>query len=248
MNDLGRALDELVVDAPVARASWEDVRRRVRRSRQRTIITAVGVAVVGVAIAAPAVAIGGQRLGLFGGGTPVAADVLSSYNLHVIGAMANGTSPRVPASKREDLDRFSASSLRQIAERDGHAFFVARRRTGGLCVSVGVVGSARVLGSIVCSPDFPSRSMPILDQSTFGGSPQLLSLIRLEGFAADGVAAVGILSTSDTVEAQTAVQDNVYSRTEGLPTEGAAGIVALDRNGDRLYVQCYARSGCKGNG
>ena len=165
----------------LARTSWDDVRRRARRSRQRRIVTAVAITVVGVAIAAPAVAIGGQRLGLFGGGTPVAADALSPYNLHVMGAMANGTSPRVPASQREDMDRFSASSLRQIAERDGHTFFVARRREGGLCVSVGVTGSARVLGSIVCSPDFPSPRMPILDRSTVRGSPQLPASIRLRG-------------------------------------------------------------------
>lgn len=244
MNDLGSVLDELVADAPLARASWDDVRRRARRSRQRRIVTAVAITVVGVAIAAPAVAIGGQRLGLFGGGTPVAADALSPYNLHVMGAMANGTSPRVPASQREDMDRFSASSLRQIAERDGHTFFVARRREGGLCVSVGVTGSARVLGSIVCSPDFPSPRMPILDRSTVRGSPQLPASIRLEGFAADGVAAVGILTTSDTVEAQTAVQSNVYSRGEEVPMKEVAGIVALDRDGDRLYVLCFARTGC----
>lgn len=248
MTDLGRVLDELVIDAPLARESWDDVRRRARRSRRRRIVTAIALAVIGVGIAAPPLAIGGQRLGLIGGGTPVAADALSPYNLHVMGAMANGTSPRLPASRREDMERFGASSLRQIAERDGHTFFVARRRDGGLCVSVGVTGSARVLRSIACSPDFPSGKMPILDASTVRGSPQLPASIRLEGFAADGVAAVGILTTSDTIEAQTPVQDNVYSRAEEVPMENVAGIVALDRDGDRLYALCFARTGCKRNG
>jgi hypothetical protein len=244
MSEFENVLDELVVDAPVARASWGDVQKRARRTRRRRV-TATVVAVVGIAIAVPAVAIGGQLLGFFGGGTPVGTERFSSYDLHVIGAMASGVSPRVPTSKREDLERFGASSLRQIATRDGHTFFVATRKGGGLCVSVGVLGSARTLGSIMCSPDFPSATLPILDQSRFSGSPELLSMTRLEGFAADGVSTIGILTMNGKVEAETPVQDNVYSRADGLPDEGFVGIVALDANGDRLYVQCYARNGCR---
>jgi hypothetical protein len=243
MSEFESVLDELVVDAPVARASWGDVQKRARRKRRRRVTAAV-VAVVGIAIAAPAVAIGGQLLGFFGGGTPVSADRLSSYDLHVIGAMASGVSPRVPTSKREDLERFGASSLRQIATRDGHTFFVARVKGGGLCVSVGVLGRDRTLGSIMCSPDFPSATLPILDQSTFSGSPELASMTRLEGFAADGVSTIGILTMNGKVEAETPVQDNVYSRVDGFPDGTVAGIVALDENGDRLHVLCFWRSGC----
>jgi hypothetical protein len=244
MSDFETALDELARDAPLERASWSDVQKRVRRFKQRRIAVAV-ITVVAVAIAAPAVAIGaGHLAGLFGGGTPVGTESLSSNDLHVIGAMASGVSPRVPASQREDLERFAASSLRQLATRNGHAFFVARRQQGGLCVSVGVQGSSRILGSIVCSPQFPSPAMPILDQSTFSGSPTQPSLERVEGFAADGVSTIGILTANGKIEAETPVQDNVYSRVDGLPDESVTGIVALDGNGDRLYVQCYAPGGC----
>lgn len=244
MSVFESVLDELVADAPVARASWSDVQKRARRSRQRRV-AAAAIAVITLAIAAPAVAIGGgQLVGLFGGGTPVGTERLSTYDLHVIGAMASGVSPRVPASQRQDLERFSASSLRQIATRDGHAFFVATRQEGGLCVSVGVLGSDRILGSIICSPDFPSRSMPILDQSTFGGSPEMPSVTRLEGFAADSVATVGILTSNGNVEAKTPVRDNVYSRVDGFPDQTVLGVVALDENGDRLHVLCFWRSGC----
>lgn len=245
MSEFESVLDELVGDAPVARANWGDVQTRARRSRRRRV-TAIAIAVVGVAIAAPALAIGGGHVvGLFGGGTPVGTERISTYELHVIGAMANGVSPRVPASQREDQARFRASSLRQIATRDGHVFFVANRKGGGLCVSVGVLGDTRILGSIMCSPDFPSRSMPILDQSTFGGSPEMPSVTRLEGFADDSVATVGILtSTSGNVEATTPVRDNVYSRVDGFPDQTVLGVVALDENGDRLHVLCFRRSGC----
>jgi hypothetical protein len=190
------------------------------------------------------VAIGGQLLGFYGGGTPVDTENLSPYELHVIGAMTSGVSPRLPASKREDLARVGAGSLRQIATRDGHAFFVAKLKGGGVCVSVGVLGSKRTLGSIMCKPDFPSPSLPILDQSTFGGSPELTSMTRLEGFAADSVATVAILTSNGSLDAETPVRDNVYSRVDGFPDETVAGIVALDSTGTRLYVHCYARTGC----
>jgi hypothetical protein len=243
MSQFEKVLDELVADAPVARASWDDVQRRARRSSRRRRVMWAAIVVLGLAIAAPTVAVGGRLIGFFGGGTPVDTKSLSARELHVIGAMASGTSPREPVSKSEDASRVGASSLRLIATRNGHTFFVANAKGGGVCVSVGVVGSTRTLGSIACSPDFPSRSMPVLDQSVFGGPPERLSLTRLEGFADDSVSSVGIL-TAKGVEADTAVEQNVYSRTEDLPSAGVLGIVALDANGDRLHVLCFVRTGC----
>ena len=243
MSDFDRVLDELVSDAPVGRSSWDDVQRRARSSSRRHRLTWAAVVVLGLAIAAPALAVGGHLVGLFGGGTPVNTDSLSSRELHAIGAMASGVSPRVPASKREDLSRVGASSLRQIATRNGHTFFVANRQGGGLCVSVGVLDSARTLGSISCSPDFPSPERPILDQSVMSGSPDHPSQFRLEGFADNSVSSVGIL-TAKGVEAETAVEQNVYSRAEEFPGANVLGVVALDANGNRLHVLCLVRTGC----
>jgi hypothetical protein len=243
MSEFDRVLDELVADAPVARPSWDDVQRRARSSSRRRRVAWAAVVVLGLGITAPALAVGGHLIGLFGGGTPVGTENLSPRELHAIGAMASGISPRVPASKREDLSRVGASSLRQIATRNGHTFFVANRQGGGLCVSVGVLDSARTLGSIVCSPDFPSPERPILDQSVFSGSPENPSLFRLEGFADDSVSSVGIL-TAKGVEAETAVEQNVYSRAEDFPGANVLGVVALDANGDRVHVLCFARTGC----
>lgn len=245
MSEFEKVLDELVADAPVTRASWGDVQKRARRSSRRRV-TAAAVAVVGLAIIAPTVAIGGQLIGLFGGsGTPVDTKSLSARELHAIGAMADGTSPRVPASKREDESRVDASSLRQIATRNGHAFFVANRQGGGVCVSVGVVESARTLGAIACSPDFPSPSMPILDQSVFAGSFDGPTVRLLQGFAADGVASVGLRTASGVVEAKTPVENNVYYRSTSLPAEPIDEIVALDAGGNVIYSFCLVRGGCR---
>jgi hypothetical protein len=246
MNDLEVVLDELVSDAPVERASWDDVRMRARRSRRRTAVLRRRTAVLAIAavlavivMATPAFGLGDRLLGLFDG-TPVTSDRLSREELHIMSAMAHGVSPRVPASQREDLRRIEASSLREIATRNDRAFFVADRRGGGLCVSIGTVGATRLFGSIVCVPDFPSPLRPILDRSVFRGSVTQPIVSRLEGFAADGVASVGVVNANGDLEALTPVQDNVYSRIDGLPRQTIRRIVAFDANGKRLYSQCYA--------
>jgi hypothetical protein len=174
----------------------------------------------------------------------VASEQLSTRDLHVISAMASGTSPRIPASRQQDLARFKASSLRQIAVRNGSAFFVADLRGGGLCTSIGSIGSAMVLGGIQCSPDFPSPARPLLDWSRFTGPIAQPQVTQLEGFAADGVASVAVVTRDGSVEAATSVEDNVYLRTADLPPTPIREIVALDANGTRLYSECFVSEGC----
>ena len=246
MNGLKVALDELAAAAPVDRASWTDVQARARRPRRRKTLLAVAVLVLSaVILATPAFGIRGRLLGLFEGGTPVKADRLSAHELHVLSAMTHGVSPRVPASQRADVARFEASSFRQIATRNGRAYFVANRRGGGLCVSVGNIGGRRLLGSILCTPDFPSASRPILDNTVFVGSLGRPPLPwRFEGFAADGVASVALMMGNGDLTAETPVEANVYSRTEGLPKQPINAIVALDADGNRLHVLCFAVSDC----
>jgi hypothetical protein len=245
VNGLKVALDELAAAAPVNRASWSDVQARARRPRRRRTLLAVAVLMLSaVVVATPAFGIRGRLLGLFEG-TPVKTERLSAEELHVLSAMTHGVSPRVPASQREDVARFEASSLRQIATRNGRAFFVANVRGGGLCVSVARIGGPRLLGSISCTPDFPSASRPILDESVFTGLiGKALIPLRFEGFAADGVASVALMMGNGELTAETPVEANVYSRTEGLPKQPITATVALDADGNRLHVLCFAVSDC----
>lgn len=245
MNGLKVALDELAAEAPVNRASWTDVQARAGRPRRRRTLLAAGVlALSAVVLATPAFGIRDRLLGLFDG-TPVTKERLSAEELHVLSAMTHGVSPRLPASQREDVARFEASSSREIARRNGRAFFVANRRGGGLCVAAGNLGGPRLLGSIVCTPDFPSSARPILDRTVFGGgSPKRPIPRRFEGFAADGVASVALMMENGELTAETPVEANVYSRTEGLPRQPIAAAVALDGDGNRLHVLCFAVSDC----
>lgn len=115
---------------------------------------------------------------------------------------------------------------------------------GGLCVSISPATDPGPRAGYQCSPDFPSARRPLLDESVFGGSPQEPVLTRLEGFAADGVARVAVITDAGERTAETAVEDNVYLRTDGLPSDRVRGIVALDSAGAPLYTYCIAGGGC----
>jgi hypothetical protein len=243
MNQLELALEKLAAEAPVEEASWDEVLGRARRTgRRRLAAVALGV-VAAIALAAPAFGVG-RLLDLFEG-SPVSSDQLSPTQLHVLSAMTNGVSPRTPSSTQEDLARVGAADLRQIAERDGTRYFVANRQGGGLCVSLSHEGDRHLLVEWMCSTDFPSPKEPVLDKSVFGrGTIEAPQITRLEGFAADGVASVGVLTQSGDLDGVTDVEDNVYQRVDDLPDGVARGIVALDAAGRRVYVECLSREGC----
>ncbi len=228
--------------APVQRASWQDVAARARRSKRRRLTLAVVVATTVLALALPTLGIGGRLLDLFSG-DPVSSNELSAEALRVLGAMSAGVEPRLPASAEESMARVGAANLRRIATRDGNSFYVADRAGGGHCLTITHAGDRNPFVSYLCSPDFPSPKQPIEDESVFGGSPEAPVLRRLEGFAADGVASVEVVSVNGS-RVTTSVEDSVYLRTDGLPSEPVREIVAVDSAGSPLFSMCLIRGGC----
>jgi hypothetical protein len=241
MRELELVLDEMAKDSPIERASWEDVLERAQRSPWRSRRW-VGAVAAGIAVlaAAPAFALG---LGAFDG-VPIPAAELSPHDLHVLSAMANGESVRIPSSRAQDITGLQETQLRRIAVRDDRAFFVAPQRGGGLCVAIGTADPLS-LGQISCGSEFPSAARPLLDMSGFGGSLQQPELKRLQGFVADGITSVGVLTDTGVV-AITAVENNVYSRDNALPKHTVRGIVALDEAGAEIYTFCIDTQGCAG--
>ena len=240
--NLEHVLDELVEGAPVQRADWADVEARARPRRPRALIVA-GVVAAAVAVALPGIGVAGRIAGLFGG-DPVDPATVPAADLHVLGAMSAGVSPRRSASAAEDLARVGAAAPRLVAARGGRVFYAADRRGGGLCVAVAPVTADRPLASITCAADFPSEARPVLDLSTFGGTPASPEPLRLEGFAADGVASVGLEDAESRVVATAAVRGNVYQLAEGLPSGAVGALVAFDAAGRRVYRNCFASSRC----
>lgn len=255
MSDLESTLDRLAAGAPVDREDWDDVLARSQRSRAALVVLASVVALAAIVLATPTLGVGGRITNLFAG-EPVSPRELSSKDLHALSAVTNHRGPpsSIVSSRDEDLAALGAT-VRKIAERDGRVYFVIERADGTRCYAVGSASKANRIGQIHCpiSPAFPTAKQPILDESIFGGydpSPGLSTPIdklvvrRLEGFAADGVANVGIRVEGGNVEAVTEVTDNVYVRLTGLPTQPAREIVALDENGKVLHAQCVAKGGC----
>jgi len=246
MTELDLILDELVADAPLERSDWDDVLTRSRRgNRMRLGVVALGVVLLAVVVAAPAFGVGSRLLDLITGGAPVATSRLSGQDLRIVSAMVKSVPPSaIPPSKQDELAALGGTAIRQIAERDGRAYFVIDKQDGSHCYASGDVAAADLFGGIICprSPGFPSPEQPILDMSVFHGRPLnagMPTLWRLEGFAADGVANVGLVTADGTLTALTPVIDNVYiAEGSALPDEPVKEIVALDSNGTRLYSEC----------
>lgn len=244
MSKLDSVLDELGAGAPTDQANWEDVVARARRPRRVQLGFAGIAAAALLVLAAPAFGISGRLLDLFSG-EPVSSDQLSQDQLHVLGAMSAGVSPRLDVSAKESLARVGAADLRRIATRDGRSYYVANTSRGGLCVTITYPGDPNPLISYECYPDFPSSSRPLLDRSVFAGSFEAPTVRLLEGFAADGVASVGLRTAGGAVEAKTDVENNVYYRNTTLPAEPIDEIVALDASGNVIYSFCLVRGGCR---
>jgi hypothetical protein len=257
VKDIESTLDALVAGAPLDASDWSEVVRRSHGPRRVALAVLFATTFLGcILLATPALGISERVLNLFRG-EPVRVEQLSPRTLHNLSAMASGVSPRAPASKAQDRARFEASSFRRIAVRGNRAFFVADRSGGGLCISIADVDDPDGLGSIGCSPNFPSAGQPIFDVSRirarvvydnkgrFAGLAEPQTALRLEGFAADGVASVALLMADGSLEAVTPVEDNVYYRVDDLPIEPIAGIVALDAERNRIHTFCMARRGCE---
>jgi hypothetical protein len=246
MKELESTLDALVAGAPVSSADWQDVVGRAGRPRRRALAVLAVSAVLGaIVVATPAFGIGERIRGLFDG-TPVDTESLPSNDLHVASAMVHGVSPRVPVTGREARLRGAATEVRQLASRNGRNFFVIENPHGDRCFAVGPVEKHEyVFGQVGCSrsPVFPSPARPIFDFSVFSGldGPRVR---RIEGFAADGITQVGVVTEDGDVEALTDVENNVYSREGDLPKQSVRELVALDAHGERVYSMCLVRGGC----
>jgi hypothetical protein len=219
---------------PETDADWDDVLLRAKTSSWsvRRLTVLIAAAVFAVLAVGSALALSGRLGGLFHG-TPV-----------------NDLTPR----ERFLLSEFDmAGKVRLIATRNSSAFYVIRRKTDGrLCYSIGDVrknltpaqaeGRMRFGGgSCIDARVFPSKAMPVLNFSYFSYRPGDAEsrLAGLRGFAADPVARIGVIGRDNQIVFSVAVENNVYTAgKKGIA--GARGIVALDKDGKVLWVQCAA--------
>jgi hypothetical protein len=125
-----------------------------------------------------------------------------------------------------------------LGTRHGRVFYRLTTVSGDPCFGVGFASDVGSPGSVVCQRGgFPSGGNPVLDFSVYEGTRhdvRELSLFRVEGFAADGVAAVQFFRPNGAVALTVPVSGNVYSAAS--PPKGPiAGFAAVDKEGNRVW-------------
>lgn len=137
--------------------------------------------------------------------------------------------------------RLKAATIRRghvLAVRHGRAFYRLRTLSGSPCFGVGFASDAGSPGSVDCPRGgFPSGGSPVLDLSVYEGTRhdvRELSLFRIEGFAADGVAAVQFFRPNGAIALTVPVSGNVYSAAT-VPKGAISGFAALDKDGKRVW-------------
>jgi len=125
-----------------------------------------------------------------------------------------------------------------LAVRYGRALYRLEPANGAPCFGIGPASDIGTPGSVVCPRGgFPSGGNPVLDFSVYEGTRhdlRELSLFRIEGFAADGVAAVEFFRPNGDVALRVPVSGNVYAAAT-VPKGPIAGLAAVDKDGKRVW-------------
>jgi hypothetical protein len=126
-----------------------------------------------------------------------------------------------------------------LAVRNGRAFYRLNVVGGGTCFGVGRASDIGNPGSVTCpAGGFPRTGGDlVLDFSVYEGTRHDLrefSLYRVEGLAADGVAAVEFYRPSGDIALTVPVVANVYTAAI-VPKGPIAGFAAVDKEGKRVW-------------
>lgn len=142
----------------------------------------------------------------------------------------------MPAGERALLSENGYSTdVRFLGRRGDTRFYIGTGASSGArCYLTGrAVEPAPHFGVLACTSDFPTDEQPILDYSAYsqGLNDPYPSIDRLAGFAADGIAEVGVR----TAAGQTTwipVVNNIYGAGSFGPV---AGVLARDDEGTIVY-------------
>lgn len=133
--------------------------------------------------------------------------------------------------------RLGVHDVSLLAVRGSRALYLLQS-SGGPCVGGGPSDKPGDLGSVECPRGpFPTSQRPVLDLSVYEGTSRSnrdLSLYRVEGVAADGVASIGFLRPNGSVALNVPVKANVFAERV-VPGGPISGIVAYDASGKELW-------------
>lgn len=124
-----------------------------------------------------------------------------------------------------------------LAVRGARAYYRIDGKDGP-CLAAGPAGDPGELGTVQCPRgSFPTAERPVVDLSVYESTSHArgeISLYRVAGVAADGVAAVAFLRPDGSVALKVPVSGNVFASTS-VPAGPIAGVVALDSGGTQLW-------------
>lgn len=144
----------------------------------------------------------------------------------------------LPAGERQTLEQAGiAPSVSLVREAAGIRFYTAKSPSG-LCLITGRALSSRPhFGILVCPSGFPSSELPILDYSPREAAltDRYPRLQVLAGFAADGIAGVGVQDEQGEVQWTEVIRNTYASRA--VPAGSATAIVARTASGEIVYTQ-----------
>lgn len=136
-------------------------------------------------------------------------------------------------------DRPDSRAIQLIYSTAGQSYYRIANASGPDCFGIGPeIRKPSTLGQVVCQREFPSRRFPIIDMTV--ASPDG-TILRSEGFAADGVARVRIEATDGSILEEVPVQQNVYrfAVTDGLAR--ASKIIAVTKDGEVVSSSALPR-------
>ena len=145
---------------------------------------------------------------------------------------------RVVALHGGALDRaVGAMEAFLLAVRGARAYYRVDGQDGP-CIAAGPAGDPGELGTIQCPRGgFPTPERPVVDLSVYESTSHVrgeLSLYRVAGVAADGVASVAFLRPDGSIALRVPVTGNVFA-SNSVPAGPIAGVVALDSGGKQLW-------------
>jgi hypothetical protein len=158
------------------------------------------------------------------GASPSSAASLSRLSSPGVPVQLPASDPRT--KRLEGAGYTSISALATVRDRTFYRFDL---RSGEACFGTGNSAADWPIGTIMCRirpPYFPSPELPVLDLSMVGmdRGEATPTYLRIEGFAADGVARIGAVDAEGRVIARIPVDGNVYSAPAPL---GTVRLVAL---------------------
>lgn len=190
--------------------------------RRRFLLVATAAGTMAVAAATMALAGGSGALTdppTVSGGVPVGPESLGPSDQAML-ARIGATGP-----------------IKKLGALNGTAFYEIQAGDGGACFAFGSEANGGLSGG--CLGGSGQLTQPIIDMSIIAMNPadRTFQFRTIQGIAADGVSAIGVLTPDGAVHA-TPVVSNVYRMADGaVPTAPITAFVALDAKGATIFTK-----------